>query len=130
MLDVVACMHDVLHCLALIVFAITGNPNQPIVSPTRRSGILMSNVIYGSSSLDGIPCQDLTVSRSAEGSDRQNIVDHWLGLKHRSSVWECSSFGSFCRSVVCLILFCSGGLAYILLVTVADLLYAASHNFL
>jgi hypothetical protein len=65
MWDIVACMHDVLNCSALTVFAITGNPNQPIVGPTRRSGILMSNdVVYGSPSLDVILCQDLTVKVS------------------------------------------------------------------
>jgi hypothetical protein len=65
MLDIVAWMHDVLHCSAVTMFATTGNPNQPIVRPTRRPDILLSkDVIYGSTSLDIILCPDLTLEIS------------------------------------------------------------------
>ena len=61
MLDIVAYMHDVLHCSALTVLALAGDPNQPIVGPIRRPGILMSNdVIYGDASLEVILCPVLT----------------------------------------------------------------------
>jgi hypothetical protein len=106
MLSVSNAVHAWSFFLVLTVFAVAGNPNKPIVGPTTGPGICHEQWCHGPVSILIVPTWTLG---SAEGSGRQDRVDHCLRLKCRSSFRK---WYRIYRSVACLMLFCSGGLAY------------------